>query len=93
MDFFLPSFFFVCVCVWGGVNHGYCWFLSPGGTGEAWCCKRTQVLPCYLQFNLPTGGQRKVGGGLIAGPGPYRSTRGAEVGMEVRGVAGVFPLN
>lgn len=59
--FFCLSFLFVCG--WGCL--GYCWFLSPGGTGEACCCKRTQVQPCYLQFNLPTGGRIEVGeGGL-----------------------------
>lgn len=60
--FFLPlffSFFFSFCWRWG--SQGYCWFLSPGGTGEACCCKRTQVEPCYPQFNLPTGGQREVG--------------------------------
>ena len=50
--------------------------------------------PVIRSLICPLGaGERSGGGWIITAPGPWRSTEGAEVGTEVRGVAAVFPLN
>lgn len=52
--------------------------------GEACCSKRTQVEPCYPQFNLPIGArERSDGWGVIMAPwslGGWRERRGGDGG-------------